>query len=386
MTMLTANLPRPTQSAALELQAEAEASGFIVSWAPVELPAEWKTSYSDWITEGRNAGLGQLARALEVRLAPPMRFSWAQSVMILTASHAYPDPGIPEGGVRIGRVARKFWVREPDPFFLKRLLEPPIEALKELAHQLGIRVRDYVDQGPLPLNLYAVRSGLFWRGYNAMPNSIDYGTHVTLACLLTDILVTLPAPHPDRCGSCRQCVACCPTGALLGDRRVDLNRCISYWTTSYQELIPFEFRPAIGNWLFGCDICQDVCPWNWKADKVEWFWKGFQADPDLAYPDLTDAFALSSQDFARKYAGSAFERVGRLRVARNALVVLANTKDPAYLPLVSRAATDNAAFIRAMAAWALVNLGSRKEAERLLRDPDETVRQEAAIALERSGS
>jgi epoxyqueuosine reductase QueG len=167
---------------------------------------------------------------------------------------------------------------------------------------------------------------------------------------------------------------------------VDLNRCISYWTTSYQELIPFEFRPAIGNWLFGCDICQDVCPWNWKADKVEWFWKGFQADPDLAYPDLTDAFALSSQDFARKYAGSAFERVGRLRVARNALVVLANTKDPAYLPLVSRAATDNAAFIRAMAAWALVNLGSRKEAERLLRDPDETVRQEAAIALERSGS
>jgi epoxyqueuosine reductase QueG len=315
-----------------------------------------------------------------------MRFSWAQSVMILTASHAYPDPGIPEGGVRIGRVARKFWVREPDPFFLKRLLEPPIEALKELAHQLGIRVRDYVDQGPLPLNLYAVRSGLFWRGYNAMPNSIDYGTHVTLACLLTDILVTLPAPHPDRCGSCRQCVACCPTGALLGDRRVDLNRCISYWTTSYQELIPFEFRPAIGNWLFGCDICQDVCPWNWKADKVEWFWKGFQADPDLAYPDLTDAFALSSQDFARKYAGSAFERVGRLRVARNALVVLANTKDPAYLPLVSRAATDNAAFIRAMAAWALVNLGSRKEAERLLRDPDETVRQEAAIALERSGS
>jgi len=103
-------------------------------------------------------------------------------------------------------------------------------------------------------------------------------------------------------------------------------------------------------------------------------------------PLCTDAFALSSQDFARKYAGSAFERVGRLRVARNALVVLANTKDPAYLPLVSRAATDNAAFIRAMAAWALVNLGSRKEAERLLRDPDETVRQEAAIALERSGS
>ena len=112
MTILIANLPRPTESAALALQAEAEASGFIVSWAPVELPAAWKTSYSEWITEGHNAGLGQLARALEVRLDPRMRFSWVQSVMILTASHAYPDPGIPAGGVRIGRVARKFWVRD----------------------------------------------------------------------------------------------------------------------------------------------------------------------------------------------------------------------------------------------------------------------------------
>ena len=386
MTTLTVDLPRPTEAAALELQAQAEAYGFIVSWAPVELPAAWRTSYSGWIAEGRNAGLGQLARALEVRLDPRMRFGWVQSVMMLTAPHAYPDPGIPGGGVRIGRVARKFWVREPDPFFLKRLLEPRIEALKELAHQLGVRVRDYVDQGPLPLNLYAVRSGLFWRGYNAMPNSIDYGTRVTLACLLTEIPVTLPAPHPDRCGSCRQCVACCPTGALLGDRRVDLNRCISYWTTSYQELIPSEFRPAIGAWLFGCDICQDVCPWNWKAEKAEWFWKGFKADPDLAYPDLTDAFALSTQDFARKYTRSAFERVGRLRIARNALIVLANTKDPTYLPLVSRAAADAAPFIRAAAAWAMVNLGGRKEAWRLLNDPDETVRREAAVALENTGS
>src|ERR1700676_3585761 len=145
-----------------------------------------------------------------------MRFSWVQSVMILTASHAYPDPGVPAGGVRIGRVARKFWVREPDPFFLKRLLEPHIEALKELAHQLGIRVRYYLSQDPLPLNLNAVRAVLYGRVFNAMPNSIDYGTHVTLACLLTDIPVTLPAPHPDRCGSCGQCVACCPTGALPG--------------------------------------------------------------------------------------------------------------------------------------------------------------------------
>lgn len=379
---LTVDLPRPTDPAALELQAEAEAHGFIVSWAPVELPEEWKISYGQWIAERRNAGLGQLARALEVRLEPSMRFSWVRSVMVLTAPHAYEDPGVPAGGVRIGRVARKFWVREPDPFFLKRLLEPHIEALKVLAHRLGIRARDYIDQGPLPLNLYAVSSGLFWRGYNALPNSIDFGTRVTLACLLTDIPVLPPASHPDRCGSCRRCVALCPTGALLGDRRVDLNRCISYWTTSHQELIPPAFQSAISDWLLGCDICQEVCPWNWKAEHAEWFWEGFRADPDLVHPDLTDSLTLSSQDFARKYAHSAFERIGRIRIARNALIVLANSKDPAYLPLVSRAVTDIAPLVRATAAWALVKLGSRKEADTLFHDVDATVRKEAALALQ----
>jgi epoxyqueuosine reductase len=378
---MTLTAVHPTEPAALELQAEAEARGFLAAWAPAELPAAWKKSYQRWIAEGRNAGLGQLARALEVRLDPQMRFSWVRSVLLLIAPYAYPDPGIPESGVRIGRVAQKFWVREPDPFFLKRLLEPHIEGLKELAHRLGMRVRDYVDQGPLPLNLYAVRSGLFWRGYNAMPNSLDFGTRITLACLLTEIPVTTPVLHPDRCGSCRRCVVCCPTGALLGDRRVDLNRCISYWTTSYQGLIPPAFQPAIGDWLLGCDICQEVCPWNEKAARAGWYWQGFKPDPDLAHPDLSDFFILSDQDFARKYHHSAFERIGRIRIARNALIVLANTGDSAYLPLVSRATTDIAPLVRATAAWSLVRLGGRKQAYRLLRDPDETVRREAANAL-----
>jgi epoxyqueuosine reductase len=386
MATLMIDLPRPTEPAALTLQAEAEERGFRVSWSPVELPTAWKTSYRRWIEERRNAGLGQLARALEVRLDPPMRFGWARSIMLLAAPHAYADPGIPQAGVRIGRVARKFWVREPDPFFLKRLLEPYIVELKELAHLLGMRVRDYVDQGPLPLNLYAVRSGLFWRGLNAMPNSREYGTRVTLAGLLTEIPVSLPAPHPDRCGSCRQCVDCCPTGALLGDRRVDLNRCISYWTTSYQEVIPADIQPAIDNWLLGCDLCQDVCPWNWKAERAAWFWKGFAPDANLAHPDLADAITLSSQAFAYKYRQSAFERLGQARIARNALIVLANTRDPAYAPLAAQAAASVTPLVRATAAWTLAKLGRREEACRLRTDPDELVQREAAAALEHTRS
>ncbi|RAQ94159.1 epoxyqueuosine reductase [Thermogemmatispora tikiterensis] len=362
----------------------AEARGFLVAWAPIELPGEWKQSYQQWVAEGRHAGLGQLARALEVRLDPRLRFAWASSVMILAAPHTYPDPGPPSGGVRIGQVARKFWVREPDPFLLKRLLEPHIAALKEVASRLGVRVRDYVEQGPLPLNLYAVLSGRFWRGYNAMPNSTDFGTRVTLTCLLTDIaLDRFPPPsHPDRCGECRRCLSSCPTGALLGDRRVDLRLCISYWTTSYQGVIPLAFRPAIGNWLLGCDVCQDVCPWNWKTERLPQWWKGFSVDPELAHPDLCDALLLSTRDFALKYRQSAFERLGRVQIARNALIVLANTGEQVYAPLVKQAAADPAPVIRATASWALLRLGQRGEAEKLLRDPSDLVRAETREALE----
>lgn len=381
-----AEVSYPKEASAREIQAEAEARGFLVSWVPVVLPTDWKASYVTWIKERRNAGLGHLARALEVRLEPQMRFGWVQSVMLLAAPHAYPDPGMPEGGVRIGRVARKFWVREPDPFSLKQLLEPHIIALKERAQRLGVRIRDYVDQGPLPLNLYAVLSGRFWRGFNAMPNSIDYGTRVTLAGLLTDIPlpVTPVSLHPDRCGTCRQCVSHCPTGALLGNRRVDLNRCISYWTTSYQDVLPVEAQSAVGDWLLGCDICQDVCPWNWKAERVAWCWQGFQPEAHLAHPDLATLLTLSDQDFAHMYRHSAFERLGRGRIVRNALMVLANTRDPIYLPLVAQAVTDAASLVRATAAWALMKLGGRKEVYQLLKDPDNKVRLQAIAALEYS--
>lgn len=376
--------PHPQSAEARKLQAAAEERGFVVSWTPIELPDEWKLSYQRWIRERRHAGIGNLGRALEVRLTPNMRFGWAKSVMVLAAPHAYPDPGKPSDGLRIGRVARKFWVREPDPFFLKRLLEPHIEALKDLASQLGLRTRDYVDQGPLPVNLYAVRSGLFWRGRNAMPNSQILGTRVTLACLLTDVSVSLPPQHPDRCGSCRRCVSSCPTGALLGDRRVDLNLCISYWTTRHEGLIPVELWSSIGDWLFGCDVCQDVCPWNWKAERAGWFWEGFHADSDLAHPDLINLLTSSEGEFARMYAGSPFERAGRARLARNALVLLANTGNTDHLPLVEVAAQDASPLVRATAAEALVRLGGVAEVEGLLRDPDPRVRNEARRALEES--
>jgi epoxyqueuosine reductase QueG len=284
--------------------------------------------------------------------------------------------------VRAGRVGRRFWVREPDPFLVKRLFEPDVVALKELAHRLGMRARDTIEQGPLPLNLYAVSSGTFWRGRNAMPLSQAHGGRVTLACLLTDEPAPAPALPADRCGSCRRCVATCPTGALLGDGRVDLNRCVSYWTTRHQDVLPLEWWPAIGSWLFGCDLCQDVCPWTVRAERAARTWPGFRAEAELAHPDLADFLTLAGAAFARKYASTAFERAGRTRMARNALVVLANAGDPAHRDLLRLAAGDAAPLVRATAGQALAVTGDRPAAERLLADPDATVRSAVRTALE----
>jgi len=371
--------------AASELRAEAERRGFVVSWASVELPEEWKDSYRRWVREGREAGLGHLARALDVRLDPRLRHGWASSVMLLAAPYSYRDPGTPEGGVRTGRVGRRFWVREPDPFFLKRLFVPDVEALLELARRLGVRARDSVDQGPLPLNLYAVASGTFWRGRNATALNPDLGGRIALACLLTDLPAPAPVRHEDRCASCRRCVAGCPTGALLGDGRVDLNRCISYWTTRHQNLLPLDQWAAIGSWLFGCDVCLDVCPWTARAERrMPRSWPGFRAEQDLAHPDLVDFLTLRGLDFARKYAATAFERAGRSRLARNALVVLANGGDPAHRGLLALATADPAPLVRATAAQALAVVGDRRRAGMLLHDPDQVVRDAARAALEKT--
>jgi epoxyqueuosine reductase QueG len=374
--------PGRQRAVGLELQRHAEDLGFVVSWAPVELPDRWKESYHRWIQEGRNAGLGQLARALEVRLDPRIRFAWAQSVMLLGAPHAYPDPGAPDDGLRIGRVSRRFWVREPEPFALKRLLEPSIEALKSHAAELDVRCRDYLDQGPLPINLYAVLSGRYWRGRNAMPLDSVLGTRVTFACLLTDLPLDKPAaPHPDRCGSCRSCVSSCPTGALLEDRRIDLNRCISYWTTSHEGLVPAPLWDSIGDWLLGCDICQDVCPWNARPDDAGTAWSAFKPDPELAHPNIADLIELAPSDFAERYAGSAFERLGRGRIVRNALIVLASSGRSDAVALIDHAAGDADPLVRATAARALVRSGRRATAQRLAGDPDPRVREELQSAL-----
>ncbi len=359
------------------LQREAEARGFLVAWAPIQLPREVQARYERWIAAGYEAAMGELARAVEVRFNPWERLAWAKSVMVLAAPHAYPDPGVPPGGVRVGRVGRVFWVREYD--FIRRLIEPHLEDLKRLCTKLGVRCLDYIHQGPLSLRSYAAWAGLGWVGRNGMLIRPGVGSYLTLALLLTSLEVEQPPPYQNHCGACRLCVRRCPTGALLGDGLLDANRCTSYWTTKHPDFIPPEVWDRVGLWVFGCDECQTVCPWNADAHNV---WAEYAPDPELAHPNLEDFLTLPTPAFQAKYKGSAFERFGRVRMARNALIVLANTRDPAYIPLVRCGTEDRSALVRATAVWALTRLGGIRHVERLRQDPDPRVRREVQRALE----
>jgi epoxyqueuosine reductase len=307
------------------------------------------------------------------RFHPRRRFPWAKSALLLYAPYAYPDPGLPPGGLRRGRVARYAWVRD-----YHLLLGAVLGELEGVARGLGLPAKGYVDHGPLPERTLAALSGTGWIGRSGYFLSQAFGVHAFLGVLLTPLEVEAPPLHQNRCGRCTRCLAACPTGALLGDGTLDARRCVSYLTIEHKGLIPPSLWPGIGDWLFGCDLCGEACPWE-RFGKV---WRGFRPEPGLAHPDLLDFFRLSGRAFQRKYAGTAFLRAGRARMARNALIVLF------HLGLGERlfweAAQDPSPLVRRTALQALHLLG--KPLDPFLKDPDPRVREEALLLLEAPGA
>lgn len=332
--------------AALALQQEATARGFLWAWSPLDLPTQAAQAYQQWLQQGYQAQMHYLGQHLAEKLTPSKRFDWAQSVLLLAVSHGYPAPAAPTDGLRVGRVARYAWVRD-----YHRLIKPHLEALEQLAQRLGVQAKGYVDHGPFSERSYGVLSGLGWIGKNTMLMRMGEGSYLTLAVLLTSVpLNSQPAAYPNRCGRCTRCLAQCPTQALLPGGVLDSRRCISYWTIEHRGLIPEDLWRGIGDWLLGCDVCQEVCPWNHKVAQA---WAGFEPQPELVHPNLEDFFTLSGYGFARKYHNSVFLRPGRTRMARNALVVLSNLKHPSLPVLAQMALKDSNPVVHQTALTAL---------------------------------
>ncbi|MBB5233649.1 tRNA epoxyqueuosine(34) reductase QueG [Deinococcus budaensis] len=350
-----------------------------VGWAPAQVPAPAVDEYAGWLAAGRHAGMGYLERQLPARADPASRLEGAGSVLVLGVSHAFADPGVPPGGVRVGRVARYAWT--PD---YHDQLQPVLTRLEAEAARLGVRARGYVDHGPVMERLFASGGFLGWRGKSGMTVSTRLGAFVTLAVLLTDLpFGGAAAVHPDRCGRCLRCVAACPTSAIGDDRTIDARRCISYLTIEHRGPVAPELRAGMGDWLFGCDVCSEVCPWSVRAGPLA---RLFRPDPELAHPDLSAFFGVSERGFERRFAGTAFLRPRRKGMARNALTVLGNLspeqgRAAQGWPLLLAGAEDPAWEVREAAAWALGRWEEESRVRPLLDDPHPAVRETAARAL-----
>jgi epoxyqueuosine reductase len=231
----------------------------------------------------------------------------------------------------------------------------------------------YVDTGPLMDRAWAERAGLGWIGKNTNLILQGKGSYSFLGEILTDLAIEPDPPARDHCGTCVRCIAACPTGAILGPRQLDARRCISYLTIEHRGPIPLELRPAIGTRIFGCDDCQEACPWNRFATPTQD--PEFRDAPGQATPALIPLLDLDEAAFRARYQGTAILRAKRAGFARNVAVALGNAGDPRGVPALARAlAADPEPMVRGHAAWALGRLGGEEARLALLQ----------AAALERS--
>ena len=305
----------------------------------------------------------------------------AKSVISLAISY---NTGEPEknGSMPIGKIARYAWGDDYHNVIKKKLRELVTRLSEACGHEVGSRV--FVDDGPMNDRAAAARSGIGWFGKNTNILTPSHGSWVFLAQIVTDIEIAPDEPLKKTCGSCVRCIDACPTGAIVAPYVIDNTKCISYLTIELRGAIPRELRHLVGDWIFGCDICQDVCPVNRKAIVSEE--PEFQKRHDFDAPQLIPLLALDDEAFRERFRNSPIKRTKRIGLQRNVCVALGNIGDESAIPALTNALINSESLIRSHAAWALGRLGgcdakSALESAQLV-ERDDNVLEEIGLALE----
>ncbi|MCP4515642.1 MAG: tRNA epoxyqueuosine(34) reductase QueG [Delftia sp.] len=303
----------------------ARALGFDLVGLTPAAPSQHARFYARWLDQGYAADMAYLARpdAVAKRSDPRRIMPGARSVLMVALNYYQVQVQPPAAGQR-GRVSRYAWGDDYHALMWSRLDQladlVQIEAGKKVAQ------RRYVDTGPLLERELAARAGLGWFGKNTMLINPRFGSWLFLGALLLDLELDYDAPlASDRCGSCSRCIQACPTRCILPGRTLDASRCISYLTIELKRAgIPAELRPLVGDWVLGCDVCQDVCPWNRFARQTGE--AAFGPRPGIPRPDLNELLALDEDEFRRRFRGSPIKRARLGGLQRNAAVALENVK------------------------------------------------------------
>lgn len=346
---------------------------------PVE-PARRHTLYTSWLAAGMAADMAYLATPEHITPRADARgvLAQARSLVVVALAYERSDP-VPAAALVRGRIAR--YARSDDYHIVMR--DRLVALADRIAAELGhaVLARPCVDTAPVLEREWAERGGLGFIAKNTMLIAPGLGSYVLLGELLLDAELppTAPADPPKpRCGSCRSCLDACPTNAFADAYVLDARRCISYLTIENQGAIPRELRRGVGTWIFGCDVCQEVCPYNAGA--------GEPADPQLqprsdehALPDLIALAHATSNQLRRFVRRTAMRRAGRTQLLRNVAIALGNSGQPAAIPAAEHLLSHPKPLVRLHAAWALGQLGAT-EALADRRDDDPEVDAELASA------
>ena len=304
---------------------------------------------------------GELKRTLLARIAP-----WARSVVVCAINYNTAHPYSTQVQVQMqpasrGWISRYAWTREDYHDSVLCRLQRVENELHELLDATGnsLQLRSYVDTGPLIERVYAKYAGVGWIGKNACIINQQLGSWLFLGVILTSLELTeneptADLPAPDRCGTCTRCITACPTQAIVAPGELDARLCISYLTIEKRDEIPDELRSGMGRHVFGCDICQDVCPWNRKAPVTSA--AEFEAREGLVNPALDWLAEMQQEEFRVVFRGSPVRRTKLSGLRRNAVIAMGNSGDKKFVPTLKKLCEDSDTVVAEHANWALTSL------------------------------
>jgi epoxyqueuosine reductase len=349
--------------------AAARNAGFdLAGVAPVGDFAEHRR-FEEWIDGGRAAEMqylaarddaGDLKRASLQRVAP-----WARSVIVCAKNYNTNHPYSTEStDPSRGWIARYAWSREDYHDSLLRQLRE-VEAAMRQTHGSAaasspatpeLTTRCYVDTGPIAERIYAKYAGIGWSGKNTCLINQKTGSWLFLGVILTSLELSPDIPAPDRCGSCTRCIDACPTQAIVAPHQLDANLCISYLTIEKRGPISEHLREGMGRHVFGCDICQDVCPWNRKAPITAA--AEYQPREGLINPALEWLATMNEEEFRQTFRGSPIRRTKRQGLRRNAAIAMGNSGESQFRKVLQKMETDADPIVAEAASWAATKLQS----------------------------
>ncbi len=338
------DLSRALRERALALDAD------LVGIAPAvlpETPAGGQKAYREWVERGMYGEMGYMARSPEDRCEITRWFPAARSVLLAAFSYHDGSP-TPAPDPEKGRIAR--YATAPD--YHDELKDRMGRLAAFYKSESGGEAKVFVDTSPVLERLYARYAGIGWVGKNTMILSRRVGSFFLLAGVAVDRKLEYDEPVPDHCGTCKRCIEACPTGAFPRPNVLDASKCIANFTVETRKSpIPEEFREGHGDWIFGCDVCQDVCPWNRFSVRA----KVFKPRLEPAC-DLEEIARLSPQDFNKRYKGTPLRRTGRAAMVRNALLAMGNSGDRRHLPTLEEMKSDGNPLVAEQARWSLRKL------------------------------